>query len=392
MLRIWTIIISYLIISVPALAIDRNKIVTRSLDQWEAATARHLDMIETSPKHPPPYLRETFETTNKNITPARTPQKPQPPTRRETSAIPQKILTKSSDQGQDPDVSFELKMFGGLREDNLEWTIASDISGTQTPNILSELKWKNLHSYHMETRGYVNWAQNFVAEGILGYSWIFKGKNEDWDYARDNRTVPFSISNNNSDSGNMFDLSGALGYRIKFLPESSSLLWNEVFGVTLWGGYSYHEQNLEMTDGFQTLPATGPLAGLDSRYASDWKGPWLGIEVSATQKKLYGFARLEYHWAEYYAEANWNLRSDFQHPKSFEHEGDDVRGIVIRTGTEWAVNDDWTLNLNLDISDWKMKNGIDRIFFSSGEVAETKLNEVTWDSVVAMLGTTYAFY
>ena len=41
---------------------------------------------------------------------------------------------------------------------------------------------------------------------------------------------------------------------------------------TLLGGYSYHELNLIVTDGVQTIPATGSFAGLHSSYWAEWDG------------------------------------------------------------------------------------------------------------------------
>lgn len=36
----------------------------------------------------------------------------------------------------------------------------------------------------------------------------------------------------------------------------------------------------------------------------------------------------KYHSVIYYAEANWNLGTDFEHPKSFEHDTNGT-GVVI---------------------------------------------------------------
>ena len=106
--------------------------------------------------------------------------------------------------------------------------------------------------------------------------------------------------------------------------------------------------------------------------------------------KFSGFFRFEYHWADYYAEADWNLRTDFKHPKSFEHEADGW-GVVFRTGGDYALNNTWSLNFNWDLQKWETDEGIDRTFFSNNTVGQTQLNEVNWESFSLRLGATARF-
>jgi len=47
--------------------------------------------------------------------------------------------------------------------------------------------------------------------------------------------------------------------------------------------------------------------------------------------------------------------------------------------------------LDADVKLYSAGNGIDRTFFSSGAVAETKLNEVNWDSYAFTFGARYHF-
>ncbi|UCG08955.1 MAG: hypothetical protein JSV83_10030, partial [Desulfobacterales bacterium] len=76
-------------------------------------------------------------------------------------------------------------------------------------------------------------------------------------------------------------------------------------------GYSYHEQNLTITDGYQPIatpgitPPEGPFVGLDSTYETQWYGPWVGMDLRFTSTNLkpviYGIEALlnfEYHWAD----------------------------------------------------------------------------------------------
>jgi hypothetical protein len=162
-------------------------------------------------------------------------------------------------------------------------------------------------------------------------------------------------------------------------------------------GFSYSEQNLTMKDGVQVLsqpPQTqpiGPIVGLDSTYDTKWYGPWAGVDLSFNASdKILLFAGFEYHWADYKAEANWNLRTDLAYPKSFEHEADGT-GILITAGGDYIFAAPWSLGLEVNYQDWSTDAGIDRQFNSDGTMAVTRLNEVNWESFAIMLRVTYRF-
>lgn len=282
----------------------------------------------------------------------------------------------------------EFLLITGYRVDDLDWNIAGDIYGNN-PNILSELTWNNLESFQLKMANKTSFQQQFMLRGSLAYSWIFDGKNQDSDYFGDNRTLEFSRSNNNSDEGNMLDASFGVGWQFAF--GRSDFVMAPVIG------YSYHEQNLTMTDGFQTIPPSGPFPGLDSTYETEWKGPWIGLdftfrtdEKSQITPEIETIISVEYHWADYYAEADWNLRTDFAHPKSFEHEADG-HGIVFSAVIKFLLDDHWGLNVNLDYQNWSTDPGTDRTFFSNGTIGETQLNEVNWASYAIMAGMEYHF-
>lgn len=201
----------------------------------------------------------------------------------------------------------------GLRKDTLRWNIA-DTDGT--PNILSELAWTNIEIAELKLRGDHTANSGWHVRATTAYGWIYDGKNQDSDYNGNGRTLEFSRSNNDAKNGNTLDVSLALGHRFRINQDAAQ---PPIYLIPLLG-YSQHEQQLRITNGHQTIPATGAFAGLNSTYRTKWKGPWLGLELLGEgANNLSSFLLVEYHIADYYAEANWNLRTDFQHPKSFEH-------------------------------------------------------------------------
>jgi len=297
-----------------------------------------------------------------------------------------------------PRLESELVLSAGYRVDGFDWNIAGDING-KNPNIRSELTWDDLEIYQLELYNKTIVREVFYLRGCLSYGWIMDGDNQDSDYLEDNRALEFLRSNNDADDGDTLDASLGIGYPFTF--------GSGFVGVTPLVGYSYHEQNLTMTDGKQTItwisldpdvpdgPPLGPFPGLDSAYDAEWKGPWVGFDLIFTSKDVHrhlaqveAYVNLEYHWADYSAEADWNLRADFAHPKSFEHEADG-HGIILSAGWNVVWSDHWALNANFDYQDWSTDHGTDRTFFSDGSVEETRLNEVNWKSYAIMVGLSY---
>lgn len=297
---------------------------------------------------------------------------------------------QSNDEKNDSWVKADWKVLSGYRRDKLIWNIASDVTGLSTPNVLSELKWDPLRITQIKTQGTLTFADRFVLDGKGAYGWIYDGDNQDSDYLGDNRTLEFSRSNNETNDDDVFDISAGGGIRFPFVLSNDDGDAYD-FCLTVLGGYSYHQQNLIITDGLQTIPATGAFNGLRSTYETEWKGPWAGGQIDVSYRKLSGYFRLEYHDVDYYAQADWNLRSDFQHPKSYEHIAEGT-GLIYSGGVAYHINNRWRLNAEADFYDWESDSGLDRTFLSNGTTAETRLNEVRWESLAVMLGLTYSFF
>lgn len=275
-----------------------------------------------------------------------------------------------------------LSLSTGYRVDNLDFNIAGGISGC-CPNVLSELTWNDLRIYRVKTGGKVIVNKIIYLQGSLGYGWIVDGENQDSDFLGNNRTIEFSRSNNSADDGNVLDVSFGVGYPFTF--------GSDKLGITPLVGYSHHEQKLRITDGFQTIPLLGPFPELDSTYETQWNGPWVGLGLlfKAT-KQLTFLGDIEYHWADYEAEADWNLRDDFAHPISFKHIADGT-GTVISVGGSFAITNRLSMNIDLAFHRWSTDPGIDKTFFADGSTATTRLNEVNWDSGEIMLGVMFYF-
>jgi len=301
-------------------------------------------------------------------------------------AIPSVGIEKKKNRLFETDLTFS----AGYRRDDLDWDIGGYLLPDHYVNVLSKLSWDDLESYQVKFQGSLVIPNIIAFRGIANYGWIFDGDNQDSDFAGNDRTLEFSRSNNSADNGDVWDVSLAVGYPWRWGRSIIST-------ITPLVGYSHHEQNLEMSDGFQTIPPTGSFSGLDSSYDTEWQGPWVGIDLSFKATELKSFAHrfetffsYEYHWADYDAEADWNLRDDFQHPKSFKHDTDGD-GWIIRGGFNFVLQRHVALNFNFDYQDWDTDSGTDKIFFANGKTAKTRLNEVNWTSYSLGLGLSIRF-
>lgn len=280
----------------------------------------------------------------------------------------------------------------GVRSDDLQWSIAGTLSGT-SPNILSELTWRNIDMLQLEVSAEGEVARNWILGADFAYGVAFDGEVQDSDYLGDNRTLEFSRSLSDAGESYAMDFGIRVGYVIGGGGNSVS------GGVSIMPllGFAHKEMNMKMTDGVQVLsdfgfPAPlGPFPGLNSRYDGEWDSVWLGARFGiglASGNQI--FLELQRHSADYAADANWNLRTDFQHPVSFEHDTNADGNVVIfawqstdKTGNGWEIK--------LRVEEWDSGIGTDTVYFSDGTIGRTQLNGVTAESASIVFRKTWVF-
>jgi len=299
------------------------------------------------------------------------------------------------------EIESEIGMGAQYRIDNLDWNIAGGPNG-ESPNVLSELQWRDIKSYQVTYTAKVNLDRGFYFTADIAKGFIFDGKNQDSDWALDDRNAEFSRSNNNASDGDTSDFSFGLGWTFNFGRPNSA----KNFRLAPLIGMSKHRQLFTMTDGVQTVsdlenwqilnpgatgvPPLGPFDGLNSTYEAQWKGVWLGLDTTyffTNTQRLN--VNVRYHRADYEGEGNWNLRSDFQHPVSFIHETD-AQGVALTLGWTMHLNKAWRLHFDYQYQQWTSDAGLDRVFFSNNTYAETRFNEVNWDS--SAIGVYFTYY
>lgn len=270
----------------------------------------------------------------------------------------------------------------GYRIDELDWNFAGP---NNEPNVLSELTWDELESYQIQGSGRLLFKKAITLKGRIAYGWIYGGEVQDSDYAGNDRTLEFSRSTADADNGNLFDGSIGGGYRLS--------LGDGMMSLTPLAGYSFFEQDLVARNGFQEISVfpeiTGPAGSiivLDSSYESEWKGPWVGVDLAIDPTEKFSLLiSLEYHFADYEAQANWNLREDLAHPVSFSHDADGD-GIVVNFSGAYRFRPHIALKAGVEFQTWSTDSGTNTVFLSDGTSASYQLNDVNWDSFTLWVG------
>ncbi|MBV1870272.1 MAG: hypothetical protein KUG76_05130 [Gammaproteobacteria bacterium] len=278
-------------------------------------------------------------------------------------------------------VSFDSSFGLSQRNANLSWSIASDMSGERAPNVLSELSYRGLQIRGIEIQSYFHFFGGLLDRSFVDLSVnrgvISDGETRDSDYSGNNKTKEYSRSLSRNTGDYVADYSLAYGY---------SWVSDEALSADVLVGYSLHHQFVRKQDAVRVEPESGvtsgsPIKGLNSTYQSEWQGPWLGAVLSWKGEQHKFKLQGEIHSAFYYAEANWNLRDGFMHPKSFEHNA---------TGLGWVFDLSYAyvlsfakasksvVGVSYRAESWLAKDGVDTLYLANGEAVSTRLNEVIW--------------
>lgn len=276
----------------------------------------------------------------------------------------------------------------GFRRDTFRWSIAGF---ENTPNILSELQWKDLRIAQAE--GMINYTScsNYVVRVAGDFGAICHGQNIDADYAFNDKQGLFSLSRNKAGKGFVYDIDAAVGYRVTSTFDR--------FWATPLIGYSYHGQHLHMYKGRQAIALDDdsieiiiPFANLHSTYNTRWFGPWIGLDFMArVESCAYVFGGFEWHLLSYRGFGHWNLRNDIG---DFVHKAHGT-GYTATLGGTWEI---WT-NVGIGVSGefryFKTRHGreVTPIFIPDfPEIkARTRFNQAKWKAVIISADMTWRF-
>lgn len=274
----------------------------------------------------------------------------------------------------------------GYKKASLNWNISAP---DNSPNVMSELEYNNL--------GIVETGVDMTAvvhqiysRASISFGKIVDGDGVDTDYNQDNRGE-LEAQSESEVYDNIHALCVGLGYQFDVTSKKN-------IKISPVAGVSYQAQNLRQRNGVQTVssgaefPSQGQvLTGLNSTYDVEWKSWFLGVDfVYEVFKNMYLSSTVEYHNAQYAAEADWNLRDDFAHPVSFVHEAEGT-GSKINVGINRLFAQRWLIGLLYDWQQWSADSGDDILYWSEGGETKSKLNQVNWGSQSINLSIGFSF-
>lgn len=275
-------------------------------------------------------------------------------------------------QSDDWPSPINIEIGAGFRREKLEWSISGP---DNTPNVLSELEWRDLRSAQIEGRASYVSCRNYAVEIAADYGHIYHGDNIDSDYLFDDEEGLFSLSKNKAGKGHVYDLSGGVGYRVTSTCAR--------FIATPLIGYSNHAQYLHIYDGHQKFnlfsDEIGSFPGLKSTYHAHWYGPWLGLNFSArVESCAYVFGSFDWHWLSYHATGDWNLRDDIGR---FHHQASG-HGYGATLGGNWEIWDNWSIGIVATYRHYKTHHGREKLkVFDTIEgpiFVRTRFNTAKW--------------
>jgi outer membrane protease len=286
------------------------------------------------------------------------------------------ILSCELASAQDSSHKWSIKPFAGLQQSKFDWSIAGNAAGT-SPNILSELIWKNLKgpSFGLDIK--YNITERLSVKATNQYSSITKGEAEDTDYADDNRQNAFYYDPLNANKGYLYDAD---------LQSSYQLLKLGQFKINPIVGLSYHQQKFYLLES-----ANNPDSkGLNSTYQTRYKGFDFGAEFVFKANKFSVGATVLGGFYNYSAKANWNLIPDFAKPVSFTHK---ANSFSLSGDINLAVPLNKSLRIEVDykINNINTYSGVDKAYFNSRPTEETQFNGASFRKNAVLLGLNFGF-
>jgi hypothetical protein len=260
---------------------------------------------------------------------------------------------------------------------------------------LSELVWKNhiiQPSIKIELEPQAN---QFTFLGQVKYGHILKNQSKSWDYdwnfERD-RTGNImsrlrSITKSQA-TGNILDLSGAVGYSLG-LFENSLLTFYVGYDYSDYRNKNYGDKQLAYKTNFSFSSG-----GLGQKYYFKTNSPWVGVSVNTPLSDKFSIIpTIKFYSFKYIGKGYWIHRGDLHQNPSFKQNAKGT-GLGFDVDFVYKYRDNLDFKINLETKKFKMKTGTDQVFYNSlslgGErVASGKLLDLSLRSSSISAGLKY---
>ncbi len=224
---------------------------------------------------------------------------------------------------------------------------------------LSELIWKN-HIIQPSIKIEIEPKENsFTILGLVKYGYILKNPSKSWDYDWEyDPTIPNSKTFS-SVRGNIFDLSGAVGYSVNIF--NNNLL-------TFYVGYDYSDYRNKDYGCHQLALNQNkleyPFNKIATKYYFKTQSPWIGLSVNTQLNDRWSIVpTIKLYSFKYVGRGYWLLRDDLKQDPSMKHNAKGV-GLGVDVDLLYKYSDNLDFKINLEIKKFKMKTGKEQIFLT----------------------------
>jgi len=267
-----------------------------------------------------------------------------------------------SDSKEEKTTNFIVTPSIAYRYDVFKWVIED----TYFPGKkASELIWKNRilqPSIKIEIEPKPN---QFTFLGQVKYGHILKNQSKswdhDWDHTRDiagNVTTKLSSTTKSQATGNILDLSGAVGYSLGLFKDSL---------LTFYIGYDYSDYRNKNYGSRQLVykKRLRPFNELFQKYNFKTQSPWLGLSVNAPlADKFTIIPTIKFYSFKHIGKGYWIHRPDFEQDPSLKNTAKG-QGLGFDLDFIYKYSNNLDLTLNLENKSFKMKKGKQEMFFNS---------------------------
>lgn len=267
---------------------------------------------------------------------------------------------------------------GGYRNDSLKWKRYSDA----TPSVITQERWKNIGMGIVEANANFLACEHYLFKADFDYGWFNRSGHQTFGIGETDLSDELELIKSRT-SGNVYNLSGGLGYQFNF----------DCYRVTLapMVGWSYNYQKYKNNrynnfDEDDVSVLIDPSVDFHNKYTYRWNGPWVGAAFAYQPCcDVLLFFDYEFHWAWMHGRVNEHFllgESDASIRVSQTY------GNEFIVGADYLFCDGWFIGAKFDYKNYWGNKG--KYHFDGGEDSE-RVRKLTWVSYNITIDIGYKF-
>lgn len=317
----------------------------------------------------------------------------------------------------------------GARINDFDWSRASDLTGTASPNVEADQTWTDVKTLeikagvrHLEPADILFVRGGIHMEAEVTGGLLVDGRSRLSSYDSDNRSDESTRQSFGSIDGDTIGASVAAGYKIHLtgtpgwkarniarspMPETArgrirkeqalkKALANSGPHISLTPliGYGIDQQTYHREDAFNHVALGAPFNlpvgpfHTESDFITNWYGPFMGLEAEIRGQKHMLRLRGELHNLTYYGKGIQPSRDDLEQDPSYDHEADGD-GILLKAEYAYALGEDYALTFDGFYRQRESDPGIYALYPLNADPITARLNEANDQSQGIHIGLRY---